>query len=209
MRFLGIDPVAGWVSPSPKRPARAARSHTHRRSDADRSAASRRIVRIRSAREMHAEVLSRADAPNNLMPSSWRQQSLTTVRPVATNSKIEKGGPLTITLERTPDILADLGTRRRGSRPVLVGFAAQTGDPVPAAGRKLAAKQVDLIVANDVSAPGAGFDTDTNIVTLVDARGQERLPLMSKRDVAAAILDRIEAVFHTDATPAPASSPAS
>jgi phosphopantothenoylcysteine decarboxylase/phosphopantothenate--cysteine ligase len=92
---------------------------------------------------------------------------------------------------------------------VLVGFAAQTGDPVPAAGRKLAAKQVDLIVANDVSAPGAGFDTDTNIVTLVDARGQERLPLMSKRDVAAAILDRIEAVFHSDGTPAPAPSPAS
>jgi hypothetical protein len=87
----------------------------------------------------------------------------------AVNSKIEKGGPLTITLERTPDILAELGTRRQGSRPVLVGFAAQTGDPVPAAGRKLAAKQVDLIVANDVTAPGAGFDTDTNIVTLVDA----------------------------------------
>ena len=168
------------------------------------------IVRIRSAREMHAEVLSRVDSPNKL-DAVIMAAAVADYTPAggAVNSKIEKGGPLTITLERTPDILAELGTRRQGTRPVLVGFAAQTGDPVPAAGRKLAAKQVDLIVANDVSAPGAGFDTDTNIVTLVDARGEERLPLMSKRDVAAAILDRIEAVFHSHGTPASASSPAS
>ena len=62
-----------------------------------------------------------------------------------------------------------------------------------------------MIVANDVTEPGAGFDTDTNVVTLVDARGQERLPLKSKRDVAAVILDRVEAALQT----APASSPVS
>ena len=99
--------------------------------------------------------------------------------------KIAKGGPLTLTLERTPDILAELGARRDGDRrPVLVGFAAETGDPVAAPRASAAAKRVDLIVANDVSAPGAGFDVATNQVTLVSADGAEPLPLMSKADVA-------------------------
>lgn len=117
-------------------------------------------------------------------------------------TKIEKGGALTLQLERTPDILADLG-RRRGDRvhPVLVGFAAQTGDPVDAARRKLVAKNADLIVANDVTAPGAGFDVDTNIVTLVarDGAGQA-LPRQSKRDVARHILDRVEALLASPAS---------
>jgi phosphopantothenoylcysteine decarboxylase/phosphopantothenate--cysteine ligase len=164
------------------------------------------IVRIRSARELHAEVMARVGAPNPvdvvIMAAAVADYSPAGGR---SDLKIEKGGPLTITLERTPDILAELGALRQGSRPVLVGFAAQTGDPVPAAGRKREAKQIDLIVANDVTEPGAGFDTDTNIVTLIDARGQERLPLMSKRDVAAAVLDRVEDVLQT----APASTPVS
>src|SRR4029079_17511701 len=90
-------------------------------------------VRIRSARELHAEVMSRANAPNNL-DAVIMAAAVADYSPAggAANSKIEKGGPLTITLERTPDILAELGSRRQGSRPVLVGFAAQTGDPVPA-----------------------------------------------------------------------------
>jgi phosphopantothenoylcysteine decarboxylase/phosphopantothenate--cysteine ligase len=160
-------------------------------------------IRIRSARELHAEVMARAGAVDAvIMAAAVADYSPAGGR---TDSKIEKGGPLTITLERTPDILAELGANRQGSRPMLVGFAAQTGDPVPAAGRKLGAKRIDLIVANDVTAPGAGFDTDTNIVTLVDARGEERLPLMSKRDVAAVILDRVESVLQM----APASSPVS
>ena len=168
------------------------------------------IVRIRSARELHAEVMARANAATKV-DAIIMAAAVADYSPAAgaMDSKIEKGGPLTITLERTPDILAELGAHRKGNRPALVGFAAQTGDPVPAAGRKLAAKQVDLIVANDVSEPGAGFDTDTNIVTLVDARGHERLPLMSKRDVAAVILDRLETVLQAEATPASASSPAS
>ena len=161
------------------------------------------VVRIRSARELHAEVIARAGAADAIIMAA----AVADYSPAAgaSNGKIEKGGPLTITLERTPDILAELGAHRQGNRPVLVGFAAQTGDPVPAAGRKLEAKRIDLMVANDVTEPGAGFDTDTNIVTLVDGRGHERLPLMSKRDVAAVILDRVEAVLQA----APASSPVS
>ena len=98
-----------------------------------------------------------------------------------------------MTLTRTTDILAELGARRGdAARPVLVGFAAQTGDPLAAARRKLAAKHVDLIVANDVTQPGAGFDVSTNQVTMVSSDGAEALPLMSKIDVARRLLDRIE-----------------
>ena len=165
------------------------------------------VVRIRSARELHAEVVSRANAVDAVVMAA----AVADYSPTggATTSKIEKGGPLTITLERTPDILAELGARRQGSRPVLVGFAAETGDPASAAARKLEVKQVDLIVANDVSQTGAGFDTETNIVTMVDARGAERFPLMSKREVAGLILDRVERVLQAKDTLASASSPAS
>jgi len=98
-----------------------------------------------------------------------------------------------MTLERTPDILAGLGQARGGAaRPVLVGFAAQTGDVLDAARRKLAAKHVDLIVANDVSRSDAGFEVDTNAVTIVGAHGAEVLPLMTKTRAAAEILDRVE-----------------
>jgi phosphopantothenoylcysteine decarboxylase/phosphopantothenate--cysteine ligase len=75
---------------------------------------------------------------------------------------------------------------------VLVGFAAQTGAVEDVARRKLETKRVDLIVANDVTEPGAGFDVDTNRVTFVSGDGVERLPLMSKREVAGLVLDRVE-----------------
>lgn len=122
----------------------------------------------------------------------------------AAAGKIEKGGPLSLVLERTPDILADLGRWRAGrARPVLVGFAAQAGDPREAARRKLADKQVDLIVANDVTAPGAGFDVDTNIVTFVAADDEESLPQLSKDDVARRLLDRVQRLLaRTPASPA-------
>jgi phosphopantothenoylcysteine decarboxylase/phosphopantothenate--cysteine ligase len=117
------------------------------------------------------------------------------------DQKLEKSDGLTLRLTRTPDILAELGARRGDTaRPVLIGFAAQTGDPIEAARRKLASKRVDLVVANDVSAPGSGFDVDTNEVALVSEAGVTRLPLQTKTAVAAAILDRAEALL---AHPAP------
>ncbi len=112
----------------------------------------------------------------------------------AAGGKIPKAdGPLTLTLVRTVDILAELGRLRGGAAaPVLVGFAAETGDPRPRARQKLAAKQVDLIVANDVSREGAGFDVDTNAATLISADGEEEQPMQPKARLAAAILDRVE-----------------
>jgi phosphopantothenoylcysteine decarboxylase/phosphopantothenate--cysteine ligase len=115
-------------------------------------------------------------------------------------TKLDKRDGLTLDLAPTPDILGELGARRGASpHPVLIGFAAQTGDPVAAAREKRKAKRVDLIVANDVAAPGAGFDTVTNQVTLVSADRTEALPLMSKTDVAKAILDRVEILLQVAA----------
>jgi phosphopantothenoylcysteine decarboxylase / phosphopantothenate---cysteine ligase len=78
------------------------------------------------------------------------------------------------------------------SSPLLVGFAAEVGDPVPRARVKLRLKQADMIVANDVSRPDAGFDLDFNAVTLVTHDGEEPLPVAAKTVVAAVILDRTE-----------------
>jgi phosphopantothenoylcysteine decarboxylase/phosphopantothenate--cysteine ligase len=102
-------------------------------------------------------------------------------------------GGLTVVLEPTPDILLELAARRSGQ--VVVGFAAETEDAVERARRKLTAKALDLIVANDVTQPGAGFGTDTNRVTLLDRTGRcEALPLMSKYQVANRILDAVLAL---------------
>jgi len=96
-----------------------------------------------------------------------------------------------LVLEPTPDILAGLVARRRPGQ-VLVGFAAETDDALERGRRKLARKGVDLLVVNDVSAPGAGFDHDTNEVTILDAGGGAvEVPLTSKAAVADAVLDRV------------------
>jgi phosphopantothenoylcysteine decarboxylase/phosphopantothenate--cysteine ligase len=160
------------------------------------------VVRVRSARAMHAAVMSRAGAVDVIVMAA----AVADYAPSDVSAgKIEKGDALTVILARTPDILADLGARRAGgTRPVLVGFAAQTGDVVPAARRKLRSKGVDLMVANDVTATGSGFDVDTNQVTLVDADRLEPLPLLSKADVASAVFDRIEARLAATAAPSPA-----
>jgi phosphopantothenoylcysteine decarboxylase/phosphopantothenate--cysteine ligase len=95
---------------------------------------------------------------------------------------------LTLELERTADILSGLAARKR--RRLVVGFAAETQNTVAEATRKLREKRLDLVVANDVTTPGAGFGSDTNVVTLVDATGPaEALPLLPKDEVAGRILD--------------------
>lgn len=104
--------------------------------------------------------------------------------------KIKKQGgePMTFTLVENPDVAATLGKAKRSGQ-VFVGFAAETNDVLAHAKDKLARKNLDMIVANDVTRPGAGFDVDTNIVTLITKDGQEALPMMSKAEVAQRILD--------------------
>ena len=112
----------------------------------------------------------------------------------ASPSKLKRGalGAKTqLDLVANPDLLARLGARRKGGTPFLVGFAAETDDVIANATTKLVAKRCDLIVANDVSEPGAGFAVDTNHVTLVDGAGAHEVPPGPKSQVAHRILDRI------------------
>src|SRR4051794_17638083 len=110
--------------------------------------------------------------------------------------KVKKEGRtgMTVELEATPDVLAGLGARRREGQ-TLVGFAAEHGgDAVAEARRKLRDKRVDAIVLNDVSRSDAGFDVATNEVTLVTASSERHVPLTSKGEVAAAVLDEVVAL---------------
>jgi phosphopantothenoylcysteine decarboxylase/phosphopantothenate--cysteine ligase len=128
-------------------------------------------------------------------------------RPAApADRKLERGAGLTLELESTPDVLAQIarivrGTDKMGDvtyepvvpAPVLVGFAAETGS-LDRAADKLRRKGVDLLVANDVAEPGSGFGTDTNRVSILDADGsRDDLPLLTKREVADRLLDRVVA----------------
>ena len=114
-------------------------------------------------------------------------------------TKLKKGdGELTITLRRTRDIAAELGARK-GNR-VLVGFALETHDEEANAESKLERKHFDFIVLNSLRDAGAGFRGDTNKVTFIDRAGHEELPLLSKREVAARIADRIEKIMNRSAT---------
>ena len=98
---------------------------------------------------------------------------------------------MTLELEANPDILAEI-CRDKGDR-VIVGFAAESRDVVEAARRKLARKGCDLLVANDVSRADGGFDVDTNAVLFLWPGGEvEELPLLSKREVASELLDRVQ-----------------
>lgn len=104
----------------------------------------------------------------------------------------ELGGTMALELVANPDLLAELGKKRGGARrPVLVGFAAETGDVIANARKKLEVKRCDLVVANDVVEPGAGFAVDTNHVTLVDKAGAVDVPPGPKAEVAHRILDRV------------------
>ena len=152
------------------------------------------IVRVRSAVEMRDAVMARLERADLVVMAA----AVADYPPAArAPEKIAKSaGPMTLTLSRTPDILAQVGEWRndRGqTRPVVVGFAAETRDTVARARRKLIEKHADMIVANDVLQPGAGFEVDTNIVTLGGPDWEETLPLLSKTSIAGLILDRIEA----------------
>jgi phosphopantothenoylcysteine decarboxylase/phosphopantothenate--cysteine ligase len=160
------------------------------------------IVRVRSAAEMHASVLDRTHQVDVVVMAAAVADYAPAER---VSQKVSKDAEtLTVVLKRTPDILGDLGRLRRttGNGPVLVGFAAETQHLLTSASAKREAKQVDLIVANDVSKPGVGFDADTNEVTIVGPDGAEALPLQSKSRVASAILDRVEKLLTSQITKA-------
>ena len=158
------------------------------------------VVEVETAAQMEDAVLARAVGADVVVMAA----AVADFRPKAvTDTKLHKAdGIPDLVLEATTDILAELGRRRRPGQ-VLVGFAAETDDVPERARAKLVAKGVDLMVANDVSAPQVGFDHDTNAVTVFGADGTvTSVPLSDKGAVADAVLDRVAALA-TEATAAP------
>jgi phosphopantothenoylcysteine decarboxylase/phosphopantothenate--cysteine ligase len=152
------------------------------------------VVGIETARELQA-ALARVAADVVIMAAA-----VADYRPAEVAAQKLKRGQLGATtalaLTANPDLLAELGARRGAAgAPLLVGFAAETQDVVANAQHKLAAKRCDLIVANDVSEPGAGFAVDTNRVTLVGHDGVTEVPAGPKAAVAHRILDRVAALL--------------
>jgi phosphopantothenoylcysteine decarboxylase/phosphopantothenate--cysteine ligase len=150
------------------------------------------VIHVETAQEMSNAVLAKLPAATIVIKAA----AVADYRPKqAAGRKIKKDDAIPeIVLERTPDILAEVGKQK--GRRIVVGFAAETENLVANARKKLQRKNLDLIVANDVSQPGAGFDSDTNLVKILDAQGGvEELPLQAKRAVADRILDRVVALL--------------
>ncbi len=146
------------------------------------------VVPVVSAQDMHDAIVARFDATDVVVMAA----AVADFRPkVVAEAKIKKTeGPPEIMLEPTPDILGELGAAKRGQ--VLVGFAAETENVEANGGEKRVRKNLDLLVANDVSAPNAGFEVDTNQAILLDSSGaSEHTPLLTKVALADVILDRV------------------
>jgi phosphopantothenoylcysteine decarboxylase / phosphopantothenate---cysteine ligase len=147
------------------------------------------VLRVETAAEMEAIVLYGASDADVIVMAA----AVADFRPkVVVEAKLRKAdGPPEIVLEPTTDILAQLGRRKRSGQ-VLVGFAAETGDVRAAAEEKLRSKRLDVIVANDVTAPGVGFGHETNAATLLDAAGNwTEVALTTKRALASLVLDLV------------------
>ncbi len=151
------------------------------------------FVSVRSSDEMHRAVREHFSHATALIMAA----AVADYRAITPQTKKMKraGSHITLELEATPDILADVA-RGKGDR-VIIGFAAETENVAEHARAKLESKQIDLIVANDVTADGAGFDHDTNVITLYRRDGSEQAyPRMPKLDAAQRILDELRALRH-------------
>ncbi len=146
------------------------------------------VVMVDTAAEMEAAIALEAEKADVIIMAA----AVADFRPVAaaTHKLTKDQGIPELVLERTPDILAALAARRRRGQ-VIVGFAAETDDPVARARAKREAKGVDVMVVNDVSAAGVGFDHDTNAVTIVSESGDQEVPLTTKAMIADVVLDKV------------------
>jgi phosphopantothenoylcysteine decarboxylase/phosphopantothenate--cysteine ligase len=150
-----------------------------------------RVIRVETAQELYDAVLAEADAEDVLIMAA----AVADFRPkrVAEGKLKKDQGVPELVLEATPDTLAELGRRRRPDQ-VLVGFAAETGDHLAGARRKLEAKHLDLVVLNHVEGAHSAFGADDADAYLVDATTVEELPRAAKAAIAARLLDRVEAL---------------
>ncbi len=146
------------------------------------------FIPVITAAEMHRAVMEQIGEAQVVVMAA----AVSDFRPAAVSDrKIKKeAAPATLALERTTDILQQLGDMPR--KRLLVGFAAETDNVLENASRKLHAKNLDMIVANDLLTTGAGFGSDTNVVTIIERTGTTtQLPLMDKAEVAARVLDKV------------------
>ncbi|PKN76309.1 MAG: bifunctional phosphopantothenoylcysteine decarboxylase/phosphopantothenate--cysteine ligase CoaBC [Deltaproteobacteria bacterium HGW-Deltaproteobacteria-10] len=152
-----------------------------------------KVVQIRTAQEMHAAVLEHYKKSSIIIKAA----AVADYRPATQAAeKIKKDSqPFSLMLERNPDIISEI-SKSKGRR-ILVGFAMETQNLLANAREKLKRKKLDFIVANSLRDEGAGFQTDTNIITIIDSGGNvEALPIMTKIDAAVKILDRIKDTIH-------------
>lgn len=144
------------------------------------------VIRVESAKEMHDAVLDNVSMSTIFIMAA----AVSDFSPLEKKDiKIEKKDALTLDLIKTVDILEEAA--RFKNRPFIVGFSAETGYRLDRARKKLKSKNVDMIVFNDVSKSGSGFDVDTNEVVLIDKNSEIKLPLMKKEDIANILFDRI------------------
>lgn len=147
-------------------------------------------VFIESTRDLYREMEARCEEQDVIIqaaaPADYRPEHIA-------EQKIKKTGdePFDVHLVQNPDVAAMVGQHKRPGQ-ILVGFAAETQNLSENAGKKLLKKNLDFIVGNDVTRPGAGFDVDTNIVTFYDAKGETALPQLLKSEVADRILDHVK-----------------
>ena len=155
------------------------------------------VVRVETAAEMRAAVLARFPESTVVIKCA----AVSDYRPKqAAPEKIKRAGDLALALVPTADILAELGKARTSQ--LLVGFAAETGNVLENARRKLESKAVDIIVVNDVSRPGVGFDSERNAVTILTAEEQLDVPESSKWEVAHRVLDAVVRLKQRRSAPA-------
>jgi phosphopantothenoylcysteine decarboxylase/phosphopantothenate--cysteine ligase len=152
------------------------------------------LAPVETAQEMFEAVVSRYDRLDVVIKAAAvadfrpQQRSMQKLKKQATRPVLE--------MERTPDILSYLGEHK--SRQVLVGFALESEDLLENASTKLNQKNLDMIVANDLTDPVAGFEVDTNLVTILYPSGETiKLPVMSKKELAGILLDRVNAILKT------------
>ena len=146
------------------------------------------FVQVEKAKEMHSAVRSRFGKADVLIMAAAVSDFVPSI--VSPEKTKKKEGEIYLRLKPGVDILKEMGKRKK--KQILVGFSLETEDEIKNSKRKLAEKNLDLIVVNNPTVPGAGFEVDTNQVTFIDKKGKvEKLPLLSKREVAERVLDRV------------------
>jgi phosphopantothenoylcysteine decarboxylase/phosphopantothenate--cysteine ligase len=148
--------------------------------------ASGEVIQVQTAQQMRDAVMAYFEESSIVIKAAAVADF--TVRS-APDEKIKRKGPMTLELEPTVDILAEIGAKK-GSR-LVIGFAAETNDVLANARKKLESKSLDAIVVNDVSQPGIGFDSERNAVTIITHAGAETVPETSKWEVAHRVLDAV------------------